>query len=79
MTIRAYDPNVMREREIHISHPPKDQKDWKPGESRLDRTRLCVADILDPKGFMLVMTRRQVLDLILWLEIEEDKMEGDPI
>ena len=63
-------------RELAFSHPPKHQKHWKPGESRLDKTVVDIADLRD-KAFHLRLTKREAEDLILHLEMETGDMDDE--
>lgn len=49
------------------------ESDWRPGESRLDKRRVCIFDLRDSR-FRLVLTRQEAEDLILKLEIEVSDM-----
>jgi hypothetical protein len=63
-----------RFRELTFSHPPKNQRDWRPGQSRLDKRYVYVKDRLDEK-FHLRLTKSEALDMILHLEIETGDMD----
>jgi hypothetical protein len=63
-------------RELAFSHPPKPQSEWRPGQSRLDKSVLDIADLRD-KTFRLRLTKSEAADLELMLELQQGDMTDD--
>lgn len=61
-------------RELAFSHPPKERRLWRPGESRLDKTVVDIRDIRDGT-WHLRLTKREAADLELMLELEQGDMD----